>query len=284
MSTSNIRAVNAPTQFVEGGNGIKYAYRRFGKAGGVPVVLMQHFRGNMDFWDTALLDALAAEREVIPFNNTGVASTSGVTPGTVAQMARDAIAFIDALKLEKTDILGFSLGGFVAQEVALLRPNLIRRVILAATGPQGGPDMHGWVKDIADAARKPDIGGPELLHIMFKNTPTSQAKGPEYLGRFMERQVGRDPMSTLETRDAQYDAVVDWGIPDHDKLQRLSAIHQPTFIANGDNDRMIPPRLSYIMAGLIPDAQIKIYPDAAHGFLWQHHNEFATDVNKFLGT
>ncbi len=283
MVTDNIKAVNAPTQFIEAGNGIRYAYRRFGKSGGVPLILMQHFRGNLDFWDTALLDALAAEREVIPFDNTGVASTSGKTPDNVRQMARDAISFIEALKLETIDILGFSLGGFVGQEVALLRPYLVRKLILAGTGPQGGPAMHGWVKDIADAARKPDSGGGELAFIMFKATPTSQAKGQEYLGRFMARQTDRDAGGTLQTRDAQYDAVVDWGIPDHNKLARLAAIQQPAFIAHGDDDRMLPPRLAHIMAGLIPNAQVKIYPDAAHGFLWQHHQEFAADANSFLG-
>ena len=159
MTTDNIKAVSAPTQFVEAANGIRYAYRRFGKSGGIPLILMQHFRGNLDFWDNALLDALAAEREVIAFDNTGVAATSGKTPNNVKQMAYDAIVFIDALKLETIDILGFSLGGFVAQETALLRPYLVRKLILAGTGPQGGPEMHGWVKDIADAARKPDSGG-----------------------------------------------------------------------------------------------------------------------------
>ncbi len=134
------------------------------------------------------------------------------------QMARDAISFIEALKFETVDILGFSLGGFVAQDVTLLRPYLVRKLILAGTGPQGGPGMHGWVKDIADAARKPDSGGAELAYIMFKGTPTSQAKGQEYLGRFMARQADRDAGGTLQTRDAQYDAVVDWGIPDHSKL------------------------------------------------------------------
>jgi pimeloyl-ACP methyl ester carboxylesterase len=283
MATDNIKAVDAPTHFIEATNGIRYAYRRFGKSGGVPLILMQHFRGNLDFWDNALLDALAAEREVIPFDNTGVGATSGKTPDNVRQMARDAIAFIEALKLDTVDVLGFSLGGFVAQETALLRPYLVRKLILAGTGPQGGPGMHGWVKDIADAARKTDSGGAELAYIMFKATPTSQAKGQEYLGRFMARQADRDAAVTLQTRDAHYDAVVDWGIPDHNKLQRLAAIQQPTFVANGDTDRMLPPRLSHLMAGLIPNAQIKIYPDAAHGFLWQHHQEFGADVNSFLG-
>jgi len=282
MSSPNVAAIAAPNQFVEAANGVRYAYRRFGRKGAVPLVLLQHFRGNMENWDSVLLDALAAEREVVPFNNTGVASSSGVTPNTVTQMARDAIAFVRALGFEKVDLLGFSLGGFVAQEAALLEPNLVRKIVLAGTGPQGGPNMHGWRQDIADAARKADIGGAELLYIMFKQTATSQAKGPDYLGRFMERQSDRDAASTLATRDAQYDAVVDWGIPDHGKLQRLAAITQPTFVANGDADQMCPPSLSHLMAGLIPNATIKIFPDAAHGFLWQHNKEFAGDVNGFL--
>jgi pimeloyl-ACP methyl ester carboxylesterase len=152
MLTTNITAANAPTQLVEARNGVRYAYRRFGDAGDVPLVLMQHFRGNLDNWDTELLDTLAAEREVIAFNNTGVSSTNGETPRSVQQMARDAIAFIEALNLGKVDVLGFSLGGFIAQEVALLKPDLVRKLVLAGTGPQGGPQMHGWRKDIADSA------------------------------------------------------------------------------------------------------------------------------------
>jgi pimeloyl-ACP methyl ester carboxylesterase len=276
-----VTATTVTTETIEGVNGVRYSYRRFGKSGGVPLVLLQHFRGNLDNWDPALLDTLATEREVITVNNTGVASTGGTTPNTVAQMARDAITFIEALKLPEIDLLGFSLGGFVAQEIALLRPSLVRRLILAGTGPQGGPVMHGWRKDIADAARTDQIGAEPLLYIMFKQTPTSQAKGVEYLGRFMERK-DRDASSALATRDAQYDAVVEWGIPDHGKLQRLAAISQPTFVANGDDDQMCPPRLTHLMGGLIPNAQVKIYPDAGHGFLWQHHKEFGADVNAFL--
>lgn len=276
-----ITATTVATQTVEGVNGIRYAYRRFGKSGGVPLVLLQHFRGNLDNWDPALLDTLAAEREIITFNNVGVASTGGITPNTVARMARDAVIFINAMKLDVVDLLGFSLGGFVAQEVALLRPYLVRRLILAGTGPQGGPLMHGWRKDVADAARTEQIGAEPLLYIMFKQTPTSQAKGMEYLGRFMERK-DRDASSTLATRDAQYDAVIDWGVPDHSKLQRLAAISQPTLVANGDDDLMCPPRLTHLMGGLLPNAKVKIYPDAGHGFLWQHHKEFGADVNAFL--
>ena len=276
-----VTATTVANQTVRGSNDVHYAYRRFGNPGGVPVVLLQHFRGNMDNWDPALLDALASEREVVVFNNVGVASTDGKTPSTVTQMARDAIVFVEALKLEQVDLLGFSLGGLVAQEIALLRPNLVRKLILAGTGPQGGPVMHGWRKDIADKARADQIDAKNLLYIMFKHTPTSEAKGMEFLGRFMERK-DRDAPSDLATRDAQYDAVVEWGVPDHSKLQRLAAIHQPTLVANGDDDLMYPPQLTHLMGGLIPNAEVKIYPDAGHGFLWQHHKEFAADVNAFL--
>jgi pimeloyl-ACP methyl ester carboxylesterase len=228
----NASATTATNQRVQGSNGVRYAYRRFGKSGGVPVVLLQHFRGNLDNWDPALLDALASEREVIAFNNVGVASTDGATPSNVTQMARDAIIFLEGLKLEQVDLLGFSLGGFVAQKIALLRPNLVRKLVLAGTGPQGGPVMHGWRKDIADNARIEQIAPENLLYIMFKHTPSSQAKGMEYLGRFMERK-DRDAPSSLATRDAQYDAVVEWGVPDYGKLQRLAAIQQPTLVASG---------------------------------------------------
>jgi len=277
-----VTATTVANQTVQGSNGVRYAYRRFGNSGGgVPVVLLQHFRGNLDNWDPALLDALAGERELIAFNNVGVASTDGTTPNSVTQMARDAIIFLEALKLEEVDLLGFSLGGFVAQEIALLRPSLARKLILAGTGPQGGPVMHGWRKDIADNARVDQAGAEQLLYIMFRHTASSQAKGVEYLGRFIARK-DRDAPSNVATRNAQYDAVVEWGVPDHNKLQRLAAIQQPTFVANGDDDLMCPPRLTHLMGGLIPNAEVKIYPDAGHGFLWQHHTEFGADVNAFL--
>ena len=272
----------APNQFVEGANGTRYAYRRFGKSGGVPLVCLQHFRGDLDSWDPGLTDTIAGEREVILVDNTGVALTSGRTPSTVEEMSRDIVTFCEALALEEVDAMGFSLGGFVAQELALIRPHLVRRLVLAGTGPQGGPNMHGWRKDIADAARKPDIGGPEFLYIFFKQTETSQAQGRAFLDRFLARQDDRDVLTTLQCRDAQYDAVCAWGADDHSKLQRLRSITQPTFCAQGDDDLMIPPPLTHLIAGLIPNAQIKIYPDAGHGFLWQHHAEFGADVNRFL--
>lgn len=274
--------LTAPTRFIEAANGIRYAYRRFGTAGGTPLVLLPRFRGDLDTWDPALLDALAADRELVLVNNRGVSSTSGTTPASISDMARDLIAFVEALDLRSIDLLGFSLGGFVAQEVVLIRPDLVRRLILSATGPQGDPNMHGWRKDIADAVRKDDPGAAELLYTFFKPTETSQAAGQAYLGRFLARTEDRDVPSSLQTRDAHYDAVCAWGVADHAKLQRLQSIRQPTFVANGDADAMIPPSLSHLMGGLIPQAEVKIYPDAGHGFLFQHHAEFAADVNAFL--
>ncbi|WNG35531.1 alpha/beta hydrolase [Archangium violaceum] len=284
MSSQPITAVAAKNQFVQGANGVRYAYRRLGAASPSvpPLVLLQHFRGNLDNWDPALIDALSATREVILFDNTGVGLSSGTVPSSVAQMARDAIAFLDALEVKQADLLGFSLGGFVAQELALIRPALVRRLVLAGTGPKGAPGMHGWRQDIADHARRPEPGGEELLYIFFAHTQTSQAKGVEFLGRFMQRSVERDQPSTLAARDAQYDAILEWGIPDHGKLQRLTAIQQPTFVIQGDDDLMIPTRLSHLMAGLIPNARIKIYPDSAHAFLFQYPVEVARDVNTFL--
>jgi pimeloyl-ACP methyl ester carboxylesterase len=181
------------------------------------------------------------------------------------------------------DLFGFSIGGFVAQEIALIRPTLVRRLVLAATGPKGAPSMHGWRDDIAAAARgesKPE----NLLYIMFAHTESSQCKGMEFLGRFMERREDRDAPTSDLARDAQYDAVVEWGIPNHAALQRLTGIKCPTLIIQGDDDLMIPTKLSHLMAGLIPDAQIRNYPDSAHGFLFQYPEQVAADVNAFLAS
>ena len=270
----------AQTQLVEAA-GVELAYRRFGHTCDLPLVMLQHFRGNLDNWDPALTDALATEREVILVDYPGVGSSRGAFGPTIADAARYMIAFITVLGLDEIDLLGFSIGGFTAQEIALVRPALVRRLILAATGPKGAPGMHGWRDDIEAAAlgeSKPE----NLLYIMFAHTEASQAKGMEFLGRFIERHEGRDAPTSDAARDAQYDAIVEWGIPDHAALQRLIGIKTATLIIQGDSDLMIPTKLSHLMAGLIPDSQIRIYPDAAHGFLFQYPAEVAAEVNTFL--
>lgn len=275
--------IDAVTDVLRAVNGVDYAYRVTGEADGPPLVALQHFRGNLDNWDPALIDALARGRRVITFDNRGVAASSGTTPNTIAQMAFDAIDFIDALGLGAVDLLGFSIGSFVAQEIALVRPAAVRKVVLASSAPQGASGMHGWAADVIGAVGKPETSGEEYLSVFFTGSDASRAAGQQVVGRiFGARTVDRDKPTDWQTRLAQYDAVCAWGEPNHGLLERVSAIDQPVFVANGDRDPMILPRYSYLLAGLIPDARLKIYPDAAHGFLFQHHAEFAADVDAFL--
>jgi pimeloyl-ACP methyl ester carboxylesterase len=197
-------------------------------------------------------------------------------------MARDAIAFITALGIARADLLGFSIGSFVAQEIALIRPDLVRRLVLASAAPKGADGIHGWAPQVIGAVGTPETSAEEYLGVFFTESPSSHKAGQEALGRMYARTEDRDTPTTWAVREAQYDAVCTWGIPDHAALQRLAAITHPVFVANGDSDPMIPPRYSHLIAGLLPNATVKIYPDAAHGFLFQHHAEFAADVTRFL--
>jgi pimeloyl-ACP methyl ester carboxylesterase len=248
----------------------------------VPLVLLQHFRGNLDSWDPALIDALASGRRVVMFDNTGVGGSSGQTPDTMQQMARVAVAFITALGLSQADILGFSIGSFVAQEIALIRPAIVRRLILASSAPEGAAGMHGWAPEVIGAVGTPQTSPEGYLGVFFTRSPASRQAGQESLRRMSARTQDRDTPATWQTREAQYDAVCTWGIPEHALLQRLSCLQMPVFVANGDSDPMILPHYSHLLAGLIPQARVKIYPDSAHGFLFQHHAEFSRDVDDFL--
>jgi pimeloyl-ACP methyl ester carboxylesterase len=280
-TTTGLSYGTAPNQVIHADNGIDYAYREIG-TGAVPLVLLQHFRGNLENWDPPLVEALASQRRVVAFDNMGVGATTGTTPNTIEQMARDAIAFVAALDAPRVDILGFSIGSFVAQEIALIRPDLVRRLVLASSAPRGGAGMHGWAPEVVNAVGRPQPDPNGYLDVFFTSSAASRQAGVETLGRIYARTVDVDEPTTWATRQAQYDAVCDWGIPDHAALQRVSAIGHPVFIANGDSDPMIRPHFSYLLAGLIPQASVKIYPDAAHGFLFQHASEFAPDVTEFL--
>jgi len=287
-----------PNERVKAANGIDYAYRDTGPTddgAGVPLVLLQHFRGNLDNWDPALIDALAPGRRVIAFDNAGVGGSTGTTPHTADRMAHDAIAFIEAILATgatggpglgqgPVDVLGFSLGSFVAQRIALTRPALVRRLVLASSAPQGAVGMHGWAPEVIDAVGNPETSPEEYLSVFFTGSPASLQAGRQTLQRiYGARSKDRDTATDWATREAQYDAVCTWGIPDHAKLQRISCLRMPVFVANGDSDPMILPHYSHLLAGLIPQARVKIYPDSAHGFLFQHHAEFAADVDTFLG-
>ena len=270
-------------ELVSAANDVGYAYRDTGGgSGAVPLVLFQHFRGNLDNWDPALIDALASTRRVVTFDNAGVGGSAGATPDTIEQMARDAIAFLAAMEFSQADFLGFSIGSFVAQQIALVRPAIVRRLVLASSAPQGAAGMHGWAPEVIGAIGTPKTSPEEYLDVFFTQSASSRQAGKEALQRMYARTQDRDTATTWATREAQYDAVCTWGIPDHARLERLSAIGMPVFVANGDSDPMILPRYSYLLAGLIPDTRVKIYPDSAHGFLFQHHAEFAADVEAFL--
>jgi pimeloyl-ACP methyl ester carboxylesterase len=269
------------TKMVSAANGVAYAFRETGD-GERPLVLFQHFRGNLDYWDPPLIDTLAAARRVVTFNNTGVASSSGATPSTITQMAHDAIAFLDAMECDRADFLGFSIGSFVAQEITLIRPALVRKLVLASSAPKGAAGMHGWAPEVIEAVGQPQANPDGYLSVFFAPSDASQRAGRETLQRVFSRGNDADAPTSWQTRQAQYDAVCAWGEPNHALLERLHAIDQPVFVANGDSDPMILPHYSYLLAGLIPDARVKIYPDAAHGFLFQHHAEFAADVESFL--
>jgi pimeloyl-ACP methyl ester carboxylesterase len=275
--------LTAENRFIEVG-GDTLAYRRFGNSqtNAPPLLFLQHFRGNLDFWDPVLVDRIAQDRQVILLANRGVGASTGIVPDNVTDMARDVIVFLGALGLDQVDLLGFSLGGHISQELALLRPRLVRRIVLAGTAPQGGPDLHRWTDDVYAHACADEITPEHALNIFFSGSEESRAKGMEYLGRTQRRQVDRDAPTDLATRDAQLAAITAWGIPDASKLNRLAGIIQPTFVAVGDNDTMMHTKNSQLLAERLPNAHLRIYPDANHGFLSQYPELFADHVNRFL--
>ncbi|MFE1833434.1 alpha/beta fold hydrolase [Streptomyces sviceus] len=285
VQTQNAESAStAPNLRIKAANGVTYQYRRFGNpsAGSVPLVFLQHFRGTLDNWDPKLIDTIAAEREVILVDNVGVGGSTGTTPSTVQQMSLDAIDFIDALKLPRYDLLGFSLGGEVAQEVALRRPWQVRRVVLAATGPQGGVGLRASDPKILASALSDGPGPADFLFLFFKNTASSQAAGTEFLQRLGQRTTDHDAPASLATRDAQMTAWSEWGIPDKSKFVRLNALFQPVLVADGDSDILVPPKNSQLLAKHLPNAQLSIYPNAGHGFLFQYAVKFGKEVNSFL--
>ena len=266
----------APNKTVEA-NGIKFSYRSFGKTTGTPLVLLQHFTGTMDYWDPAVVNGLAKERPVVVFNNTGVGKTSGATPDNVEQMATDAVAFINALGLKKVDLLGYSLGGFIAQEVAAKNPELVRKVILAGTGVKGGG--NNLMKVVGEAFSQKDSPDPRL-YLFFTQTSESQQAGKEFIKRSSVR-ADRDPESGKPIMDAQGKALIVWtSTPDDNAL--LKSISQPVLIVQGSNDTMLPTESSITMFKNIKNAELILYPDSNHGSIFQHHDEFVNQANFFL--
>src|ERR1700736_145107 len=272
----------APTQFVEA-NGIRFAYRRFGKPDGVPLVFNQHFTGTMDHWDPAVTDGLATEREVILFNNAGISSTSGEVPVLCEQMGTNAVSFIKALGLPKGDVLGFSIGGFVAQEITLQAPDLVRRLVLVGTGPRSGEGMATLTPEAQEIfGATYDEPDHLWLRVHFTRSEKSQAAGREFLKRFRLRAQYRDPEVSEKVAPAQIEAIGKWGAPRERSYDYLKAIQQPTLVVNGSADVIVYTVNSCILQQNLPDAQLILYPDSNHGSQYQYPELFVRHVSMFL--
>jgi pimeloyl-ACP methyl ester carboxylesterase len=272
----------APTQFVEA-NGIRFAYRRFGKSGGVPLIFNQHFTGTMDHWDPAVTDGFACDREVILFNNAGVSSSSGEVPTRIEKMGANAVAFIKALGLTKVDVLGFSIGGFVAQEIALQAPDLVRRLVLVGTGPRGGEGMATLTPEAQEIfGASYDEADHLWLRVHFTKSENSQAAGREFLKRFRLRVENRDPEVNEKVAPAQIEAIGEWGAPRKMPFEYLKSIRQPVLVVNGGNDVIIYSVNSFLLQQHLPNAQLILYPDANHGSQYQYPKRFVQQVSLFL--
>lgn len=270
--------LTAPTRFIESG-GIRYAYRRFGAQTGTPLLFLQHFRGGLDHWDPLVTDGLAQERPVILFNNTGVASSSGETPETVEAMSEHVATFIAALGLKQVDLLGFSIGGFIAQELVVRYPHLVRKLILVGTGPRDGEVTTN--PRVLEVARNPVPELDDFLFLFFVPTPSSQAAGREFWGRRHQRE-DQDTPSSPQTAQAQTAALLEWHKPHGERFAYLKTIHQPTLVINGHDDVMVPTVNSFVMSQHLPNAQLIIYPDSGHGAHFQYPDLFVRHARLFL--
>jgi pimeloyl-ACP methyl ester carboxylesterase len=282
---STFTAVTVPTQFVEA-KGIRFAYRRWGKQGGLPLVFNQHFTGNLDNWDPAVLDGLAKEREVIIFNNAGIASSTGEVPKTFAGMAKNAEAFIDALGLKQIDLLGFSIGGMVAQQITLDRPELIRKLILVGTAPRNHDAGNGQSHITPETAAifGATYNPPEnlWLKVFFTDSEKSQAAGRAFLKRYLSRTQNRDTPISDKVAPAQIAAVGEWGSHSGERFAYLKNIKQPTLVVSGNHDVIVYTVNSLYLAQNMPNAKLILYPDANHGSWYENHEDFVFETNRFL--
>jgi pimeloyl-ACP methyl ester carboxylesterase len=285
LSIKSASNTSAPTQFLQT-NGHSYAYRRFGSGSAHPLLCLQHFTGTLDNWDPAVTDPLASGREVILFDNAGIGSSNGEVPETIAGMTRHVIAFLDGLGLASCDVLGFSLGGMIAQQLAQDRPAIVRRMVLVGTAPRGGEDiMHFEKPSLAKPLQDPQNRGYAVLQkIFFAPTSTSQAAGAAFIARLMQRTDDRDPPSGPNVAKAQITAFREWERFMGQRFADLKDIRHPTLVVQGFQDEMIPVRNSYWLAENLPNAVLLVYPDAGHGSLFQYSVSFTKHAEGFLSS
>jgi pimeloyl-ACP methyl ester carboxylesterase len=271
-----------PTEstFIEA-NGTRFAYRKFGSETGTPVVFLVHFRGTMENWDPNMIAPIAKERPVILFDNKGVGETNGQTPETISEMAQDAATFIKALDLNKVDLLGFSIGGMVAQELALQEGDLIRRIIIAGSSPEAGVNPEPVILErMIRHGGNVDNAIDDFMFFFYKSTETSKSAGMDSLKRIMSQKQFE---SSDQVQAAQLNAVVKWAQPKPDQdYDWLKNIPHPALVTNGIEDVMVPTKNSFILSEKLPNAQLIIYPDSGHGHLFQFPELFAENVNSFL--
>jgi len=275
-----VKFQNAKTQTINIG-GTDFYYRKLGENNaGVPVIFLNHLAATMDNCDPRIMDGIASQHQIIAFDNRGVGATKGKTPASVAEMAKDARAFIHALGYEKVDLIGFSLGGFISQEILRQEPQLIRKAILAGTGPAGGAGINKVTRiTYLDIMRGLFSFKDPKTYLFFNRNKNGKRSAKEFLNRLKERKEDRDQRMGIGNLQRQLKAIHAWGLQ---KPQDLSVIKQPVLVANGDNDRMVASSNTHDLARRLPDSEIIIYKDAGHGGIFQYHDEFVKSALAFL--
>jgi pimeloyl-ACP methyl ester carboxylesterase len=270
---------DAPTRTISAG-GVDFAYRELGPRGGVPVVLVTHLAAVLDNWDPRVVDGIAARHHVIAFDNRGVGASTGKTPDTIEAMASDAVTFIRALGLAQVDLLGFSMGGMIAQVIALEEPQLVRKLILAGTGPAGGEGIKNVTRlSHLDTVRAAFTLQDPKQFLFFTRTANGRRAGKEFLARLKERTENRDKAISIRAYLTQLKAIRRWGL---DAPADLSVVGQLVLVANGESDRMVPSNNSAELARRVPNSDLVIYPDAGHGGIFQFHEQFVAEALSFL--
>jgi pimeloyl-ACP methyl ester carboxylesterase len=270
---------SAPTRTIDAG-GVRFAYRELGPSAAVPVILLTHLAAVLDNWDPRVVDGIAAEHRVIAFDNRGVGASSGTTPTTIEEMARDAVAFIRALGFDRVDLFGFSMGGMIAQVIAQQEPQLVRRMIIAGTGPAGGDGINKVTRiTYLDIARGLLTRQDAKQFLFFTRTPNGRRAGKEFLARLEERTDDRDKAISLRSLRAQLNAIHRWG---EQQPTDLASIDQPVLVVNGERDRMVPTKNTVDLDRRLPNSELVLYPDAGHGGVFQFHEDFVKRALEFL--